>query len=236
MKILLLSNSTNFGEPYLKHAAPLISYFSESVSEFLFIPYAAVTISYDEYEAKVNEALAPYSKKVKSIHHFQNQEKAVHQAETIVIGGGNTFILLFMLQSANLLNPIRRKVKAGTPYIGWSAGANLAGPSIKTTNDMPIVETENFGALWLVNFQINPHYTSMVLPNHNGESRDQRIQEFVKCNPDHVVLALPEGSYFRLNDEEWEVGGDHETFVFSKEGKQKMSDVLDFGQLIKPEF
>ncbi len=199
-RLLLLSNSTNHGEPYLEHAKNEIAVFLDNIKEVLFIPFAGVTITYDEYEQKVQSALSDKGIIVKSIHHFENYEKAVQEAKAIVIGGGNTFRLLSLLQQHNLMRLIKKTVKGGTPFIGWSAGANIAGLTIKTTNDMPIDEPKSFKALELVPIQINPHFTSEILPNHNGETRLQRLQEFAQLNPNVLVIGLPENTWLKFEN------------------------------------
>jgi len=199
-RLLLLSNSSNYNEKYLDHAKNEIVEFLGKIKEVLFIPFAGVTITYDEYEQKVQSALGEFGIKVKSIHHFENYEKAVVEAKAIVIGGGNTFRLLSLLQQHNLLRLIKKTVKSGTPFIGWSAGANIAGLSIKTTNDMPIDEPKSFKALELIPVQINPHFSNAVLPNHNGETRLQRLQEFAQLNPNILIIGLPEGTWLRFEN------------------------------------
>lgn len=207
MKLLLLSNSTNFGAPYLEHGAPAISSFLNGIKEVLFVPYAAITISYDEYLDRVKNALAPFQIAVRGIHQADDPIAAVNEAEAIMVGGGNTFRLLHMLQTQNLIEPIRNHVKVGKPYIGWSAGSNVAGLSIKTTNDMPVDEPLNFSALQLVPFQINPHFTNDVLPNHNGETRVQRLAEFTVLNPEIPVIGLREGTWIMVNGNTYSYSG-----------------------------
>jgi dipeptidase E len=199
-RLLLLSNSSNFNQKYLTHAKIELAQFLGEIKEVLFIPFAGVTITYDEYEEKVQKAFDEMGVKVNSIHRFENYEKAVSEAKAIVIGGGNTFRLMSLLQENNLMRLIKKTVKSGTPYIGWSAGANIAGLSIKTTNDMPIDEPKSFKALELVPIQINPHFSNAVLPNHNGETRLQRLQEFAQLNPNVLVIGLPEGTWLRFEN------------------------------------
>ncbi|MEX2597910.1 MAG: dipeptidase PepE, partial [Salibacteraceae bacterium] len=173
-----------------------IKRFIKNQSTALFIPYAAVGFSYDEYEAKVQKALGAFVE-VKSIHHYTNSKEAVLNAEAIIIGGGNTFQLLMLLQNNDLIEVIQHRVKENIPYIGWSAGSNIACPTIKTTNDMPIAEPNNFNALNLVNYQINPHYTEQTLTGHGGESRLQRLMEYAAIN-DVPTVCLPEGCAIKI--------------------------------------
>lgn len=161
--------------------------------EVLFIPYAAVTISFDYYEKVVAEAFARFGYTLKSIHHEADPVAAIEKATVIVTGGGNTFALVSRLYENKVLEPIKKKVSGGTPYIGWSAGANIACPTMMTTNDMPIVQPLSFNTLGLVPFQLNPHYTEYQQPGHGGETRRQRLEEFLVLNPHCKVIGLPEG-------------------------------------------
>ncbi len=196
MKYLLLSNSTNSGESYMAWCKAKIADFIQGNQEnIIFIPYAAASFSFDEYTQKVNQALEQYKISVKNIASFDNPIEAISNASAIFIGGGNTFHLLKQLQDNNLINAIRDKVNSGTPYIGWSAGSNVFCPTLCTTNDMPIAQPQSFNALNLIDLQINPHYTDRTIPNHGGESRDQRLNEFLSINPTEKVVCLPESSY-----------------------------------------
>ena len=147
MKLLLISNSTNAGEPYLKYPMPRIDEFLGSVREVVFVPYAGITFSYAEYEAKVQARFAEYGIKVRSVHRSKDPRRMIREAQAICVGGGNTFALTKKMQEQGLLKAILGKIKAGTPYIGWSAGSNVCCPTICTTNDMPIVEPESFKAI-----------------------------------------------------------------------------------------
>ncbi|MDR2936771.1 MAG: dipeptidase PepE, partial [Rikenellaceae bacterium] len=158
MKLLLISNSTNAGEAYLAHPKEQIGKFLKGVRHVAFVPYAAVTLSYDEYEEKVRKRFLDFDIGVDSIHHTDDPAGALRAAEAIVVGGGNTFYLLKQLQDLGLVDVIRERVSEGVPFVGWSAGSNVACPTICTTNDMPIVEPRSFHAVGLVPFQINPHY------------------------------------------------------------------------------
>lgn len=198
-KLLLLSSSREGQTEYLQHALPMIDDFlSGDIKEILFIPYAGFAMGYDAYEDKVNAPLQGINKKVVSIHRFDDPIKAVENAQAIAIGGGNTFHLLKELYDNELVDAIRKKVNTGTPYMGWSAGSNVAGLSICTTNDMPIVQPRSFNALALVNFQINPHYTDYQPPNHNGETRAERIYEYTCANPHRYVVGTREGTALKL--------------------------------------
>lgn len=202
MKLLLLSNSTNPGEAYLDWALEYLKkYYSENnITKVLFIPYAGVTVNWDEYEAKVNAVYKTFGVEVTSIHHFENPVEAVMQAQSIAVGGGNTFQLLKLIQENKLLEPIRTKVLNGTPYAGWSAGSNLACPTLRTTNDMPIVQPPSFDCFNLIPFQINPHYLDANPVGHGGETRQQRIEEFLEANKSVCVAGLREASLLELNE------------------------------------
>ncbi len=209
MRLLLLSNSTS-DDGYLVHAAGwLRAFLGAGVGRVLFVPYAGVTFSFDAYTAKVREAFAPLGIGVESVHEVADEAKAVKEAEAIVVGGGNTFRLLTRLYRLGLMEPIRRAVRGGTPYVGWSAGANLACPTIRTTNDMPIIEPPSFEAFGFVPFQINPHYTDAHPPGHRGETRADRIAEFAELNQDVTVLGLPEGTALRVEGDRMERLGPH---------------------------
>lgn len=199
MRLLLISNSTNAGEEYLRYPLNNIKEFLGDVKEVLFVPYAAVTFSYDEYQRKVQERLGEIGIKVRSTHEFDDPAAEVAKAEAIVVGGGNTFALTKKMQEQGLISAIRKRVvEQGTPYIGWSAGSNVACPTIRTTNDMPIVEPESFNVVGAVKFQINPHYLDVNPKDHAGETREQRIEEFIAANPDVYVAGLREGCMLRV--------------------------------------
>ena len=216
MKLLLISNSTNAGEEYLKYPIAEIAKTLKGVTEVVFIPYAAVTFSYDEYEAKVQARFNEIGIKVKSIHHALNKRNFLRSAEAIVIGGGNTFALLKRMQEEDLLDMIHRRVKGGVPYIGWSAGSNVTCPTICTTNDMPIVQPESFRAIGLVPFQINPHYLDANPAGHAGETREQRIMEYLEANRSRYVVGLREGCMLRIDDNGIELIGSRPMRIFKK--------------------
>ncbi|MDD2346386.1 MAG: dipeptidase PepE [Bacteroidales bacterium] len=198
-KLLLISNSTNFGENYLAWPMAEIELFlvGTGVKEALFIPYAGVSFSYDEYEKKVAGALSNIGLKINSVHKATDPVEAVKNASCIIIGGGNTFHLVHMMHKLKLMSAVREKALQGTPFIGWSAGSNIACPTLRTTNDMPIVQPESFDCLNLIPFQINPHYldpapTIDAMIKHGGETRDDRIKEFITLNQDITVVGLRE--------------------------------------------
>lgn len=199
MRLLLLSNSQTEGLRYLEHASEQLRDFLAGVPPHaVFIPFAAVTRPYDDYVAQVRGAFGPLGIDVAGLHAAPDPVAAVREAATIIVGGGNTWKLLRDVRSAGLLPVIRDRVKAGVPYVGWSAGSNLACPTIMTTNDMPICDPDGFGALGLVPFQINPHYLHGNPPGFKGETREERIGEFGVLRPDVWVVGLREGTGLRV--------------------------------------
>lgn len=217
-RLLLISNSTNYGEEYLAYTKPYIKDFlGTSIQEVLFIPYAGVSISYDEYTAKVENVFSKLGYAVKSVHNSDDPVAAVESADAIVVGGGNTFHLVHMMHETAVMDAIRKKVEGGTPYIGWSAGSNVACPSLKTTNDMPIIQPASFDTLGVVSFQINPHYTDAIIPNHNGETREDRIREFLIANPEIVVVGLKEGCMLLIENGDIKYIGSKTIKVFRKD-------------------
>lgn len=200
-RLLLLSNSTMPGTTFFTWPSPYVKAFLEAeIREVLFIPFAAVTLSYDRYFEYVANAFGAMGYRATSIHEARDKKGAVQNAAAIVVGGGNTFALLSRMYAEGLVPVLQRQVVGGTPYIGWSAGANLACPTIMTTNDMPVVVPPSFAALGLVPFQINPHYHELKFPNQGGETRRERLEEFLRMNPEKKVIGLPEGMLLR---KEW---------------------------------
>lgn len=208
-KLLLISNSTMRGENYLGWCKDMISDFCKKhgVKKVLFVPYAGVSLSdgglrasYDVYEKKVQGVFAEFGVKIRSTHHFADPVKAVYEAECVAVGGGNTFHLVKELHRLGLMQAISRRASMGMPYMGWSAGSNVAGPTLCTTNDMPIVQPMSFDCMNLVPFQINPHYTDFFDPKHGGETRDDRLKEYIMVNPSAVVAAIREATALLVED------------------------------------
>lgn len=212
MQILMLSSSRSGNEAYLNTARDMIFPFLSSVSEALFIPYAGVTVDWDEYTQMVQDALPEI--KIQGLHQQLEPGRAIQQAKAIIVGGGNTFNLLHQLYLNHLMDPIVQAVQTGTPYIGWSAGSNICGNSIRTTNDMPIIQPPSFNALNLVPFQINPHYSDYQPPGHNGETRAQRIAEFCQLCPTLPVIGIREGSALLRVDNTLSLLGNQDGVVF----------------------
>lgn len=242
-RLLLISNSTNPGEDYLKWPQEYIINFLKdtSVKRILFIPYAGVSLSkesldksYDVYEEKVNHVFQYLGYEVYSIHKESDPVKALKNAKAIAVGGGNTFHLVFEMYKNKLMEPIREAVKNGIPYIGWSAGSNVACPALKTTNDMPIIEPENFECLGIVPFQINPHYLDTNPENHGGETREQRIEEFLIVNRKTIVIGLRESTLLRIEGEEMKLIGKHPMRIFKFGQKpQEIQENSDISYLLK---
>lgn len=234
MRLLLISNSTNPGEAYLDYPKHEIKKFlGDAPLNAVFIPFAGITFSYDEYEKKVNNRLAEVGHKVTGIHKYEDQIEAVKNADVIIVGGGNTWHLVKELQDKGLMDIIKNKVENGTPYIGWSAGSNIACPTLKTTNDMPITEPKSFNTLNLVPFQINPHYLDAHPSNHGGETREMRIQEFIEVNKDTYVVGLREGTMLLLENEKLSLIGNREARIFKYNNEpQELSNNDDFTFLL----
>lgn len=218
MRLLLLSNSTNPGEEYLGWGREHIkSFLGDKPVNAVFIPYAAVTFSYDEYESKVGKVFAELGYNIKSIHHAWDPAQAIEEADAIVIGGGNTWKLFRELHEKELMPVIKAKVEKGTPYLGWSAGSNVACPTLKTTNDMPITEPLSFHGLNLVPFQINPHFLDAHPEGHGGETREDRIKEFIEINPDVFVVGLREACLLKYEENELKLIGNKTARIFRKD-------------------
>jgi dipeptidase E len=213
-RVLLISNSTLYGSGYLDHAAAEIRDFLGDLKRILFVPFALY--DRDAYAATAKDRFNRLGYDLTSIHNAPNPVKAVNDTEAVFIGGGNTFRLLKCLYDFNLLEPIRRRVLDGMPYVGSSAGSNVAGPTIKTTKDMPIVQPPSFDALGLVPFQISPHFQDPD-PNstHMGETQEERILQFLEEN-DTTVAGLREGAMVRVENATTTLKGSSGARIFRK--------------------
>ena len=204
-RLLLLSNSTNFGERYLDHAMDEIRRLFTGVPRILFVPFAVA--DQDAYVAKVRERFSLEGIEVEGLVQGEAGVRALDAAEGVFVGGGNTFRLLDGLQRSALLGPLRERALAGAPYLGSSAGSVIAGPTLMTTNDMPIVQPRSFTALGLVPFQINAHYLDPdPSSRHMGETREERLREFFEVNRTPVV-GLREGTWIRVDGKAALLGG-----------------------------
>lgn len=208
-KMLLMSSSRAGSSGFLEHADDQFAalYGDTKGLNVIFIPYAAVTYGFDEFENRVKPVFARLGHNITSIHHASDARAAVESADAIAIGGGNSFALLKRMYDSNIVDIITARVNDGIPYVGWSAGGNVAGPSIRTTNDMPIVEPPSLNSLNLIPFQTNPHFISGKPAGHNGESREDRLNEFLAINPTEELVAMPEGTALLCEGEEATVLG-----------------------------
>lgn len=217
MNIILASTSTLFGGNYLEYLKPEIQNLFSETNEIIFVPFARPGgISHEEYTKKAREFFTQINIKVKGLHEFEDKIEAVNNAKGIFTGGGNTFLLVKTLHEENLMEVLKENVENGTPYLGCSAGSNIGGLNMKTTNDMPIVYPPSFECMGLVPFNINPHYLD---PNpdlkHNGETRETRIKEFLTQNNTKVV-GLREGNWIRKIGQKITVEGKELTRIFEK--------------------
>lgn len=224
MRLLLLSNSLREGSGYLEWALPhLVEFFaSTGVRKALFVPYAGATLGPDDYVARVAPVFAQFGVVVEGVHATNDPVAAVLRAEAVVVGGGSTWKLLRDVRAAGLLRPIRWRALQGMPYAGWSAGSNLACPTIMTTNDMPICDLGGFDALGLVPFQINPHYLHGNPPGFKGETREERIREFGAQHPRVWVAGLREGTGLRLDGDRLSLFGDGGTCRVFRQGREPL--------------
>lgn len=220
MNILLASTSTLFGGNYLEYIRQEIEGLFSGVDEIIFIPYARPGgISHDEYTKKAQEFFSKLNIKVKGLHEFDDKMAAIGGNKGFFTGGGNTFLLVKTLHENNLMQILKENVEQGKPYLGTSAGSNIGGLNMKTTNDMPIVYPPSFETMGLVPFNLNPHYLD---PNpelkHNGETRETRINEFLTQN-DTKVVGLREGNWIRKLGTKMTVEGNELTRIFEKNKK-----------------
>lgn len=219
-KAIIASTSTVFGGTYLDYLLPTLKEHFATVSNLVFIPFARPGgISHEEYTEKVKPVFKQLNINVKGIHEFENPIEAINKAEAIFTGGGNTFVLVSMLYKFNLLDAIQNAVENGTPYLGTSAGSNICGLTMGTTNDMPIAYPPSFRTLGLVSFNLNPHYLDPIEGSqHMGETRETRINEFHHYNP-QSVLGLREGSWLEVMGNTITLKGDLQARLF-QQGKE----------------
>jgi dipeptidase E len=214
VELLLLSSSATHGTGFLEHALPAVADWLDGRDRLLFIPCAKR--DGDAYLQVVRSAVAPLGVAVDGLHQEPDPVAALRRAAALFVGGGNTFRLLSALQRTGLVEVIRERVQEGMPYLGASAGTNVACPSLRTSNDMPIVPPASFEALGLVPFQINPHYVDPdPRSTHLGETRDERIAEFLEEN-DVPVLGVREGSWLRISGDQAVLGGQPGARLFTR--------------------
>jgi len=234
MRLLLLSNSKIPGYDYLEYAIPyFIDFLGKNIKNIAFVPFAGVTIGWDDYEAKVKAVFSKFGYNIFSLHHFTNPEEGMEQADAVAVGGGNTFKLVHDLHKTGLTKIIHDKVLNGMPYMGWSAGSNVTCPTLRTTNDMPIIDPNGFETLNLIPFQINPHYLDKNPEGFGGETRDDRIKEFLELNKDITVVGLREGTLLRIEEKSMKLYGEHSARIF-KYGKNfiELDNTADFSFLL----
>lgn len=215
--ILLASTSTLHGGKYLEYLEEKIKELYAGIEEIIFIPYARPSgISHDEYTQKAKDFFEKIKINVRGVHEFDSPENAIREAKGFFTGGGNTFLLVKTLHELNLMKVLKEQIELGIPYLGASAGSNIGGVNMKTTNDMPIVYPPSFDCMGLVPFNLNPHYLDPD-PNstHNGETRETRIKEFLTQN-DIPVVGLREGNWIRVKGNEIRMQGKHLTRIFEK--------------------
>jgi len=217
-KMIIASTSTIYGSEYLDYILPELSNFFKGIKEVLFIPYARPSgIAYDDYTKIAKDVFSKIGIQINGIHEFENPVKAVKNAKAIFTGGGNTFVLVNILYKNELISAIKDAVENGVLYFGTSAGSNICGVNMKTTNDMPIVYPRNFKTLGLIPFNINPHYLDRDLNSkHKGETRETRIKEFHTYN-DIPVIGLREGSWLLVHNEKIILKGILNAMFFQKE-------------------
>lgn len=216
-RILLASTSTVYGGTYLSYLQDELIDFFTGIDEILFVPYARPSgITHDEYTQIAQQFFNRVGKRIVGLHAFADPKKAIRQAKAIFTGGGNTFVLVNQLYGLEVMDVLREAVENGTLYMGTSAGSNIAGQTMQTTNDMPIVYPPSFKTLGLVPFNINPHYLDPdPQSKHKGETRETRIKEFHVFN-DTPVIGLREGSWLRVEDEKVSLKGDLTARIFLK--------------------
>lgn len=217
MNIILASTSTIFGGEYLEYLREELIQLYKGIDEIIFVPFARPGgISHDGYTAKARSFFETINIKVKGLHEFEDKVEALRNAKGFFTGGGNTFLLVKTLHEENLMTVLKNNVENGKPYLGCSAGSNIGGQNMKTTNDMPIVYPPSFDCMGLVPFNLNPHYLD---PNpelkHNGETRETRIMEFLTQN-DLKVVGLREGNWIRRINDKITVEGSELTRIFEK--------------------
>lgn len=222
-KLLLISNSTMAGEAYLGWPQQYIRDFLESneIKKVCFVPYAGVNLSdenlnasYDIYTERVADVFGKLGFSIESVHTANDPVEMVSHAEAVAVGGGNTFHLVGKMQETGVMQAIKAKADAGMPYMGWSAGSNVACPTLMTTNDMPIYQPQSFNCMGLIPFQINPHYLDANPEGHGGETRQQRIEEFLAVNRHMKVLGLREASLLFVEGNLMKLLGSRELRLF----------------------
>lgn len=235
LNILLASTSKIHHSSYLLYIKEEIQELFKQTDEIIFIPLARPGgISYSDYTQKAKAFFHSIDKDCHSIMEYDDPQKALQEAKGLFTGGGNTFLLLQTLYALKLMHPLKKQIESGCPYLGTSAGSNICGQNIKTTNDMPIVYPPTFDALGIVPYVINPHFIDKQEgEKHQGESRSTRIKEYLTQN-NTPVIALPEGSWIRISSDKNEIGGQESALLFSPNGMDKIHPGENIPEKIDP--
>lgn len=231
---IIASTSTIFGSGYLEYIKPELEVHFSNVSEIIFIPFARPSgLSYNDYTAIAQKGFQSLGKRIVGLHTFKNKTEALQNAKAIFTGGGNTFTLVNTLYNYNLIETLADVIKKGTPYLGTSAGSNICGPTLKTTNDMPIVYPPSFNTTGVIPFNINAHYLDPdVNSTHKGETRETRIKEFHKYNTT-TVIGLREGSWLHTKDNAIILKGQLDARVFEhNKPPYEVKPMFNFNTLI----
>ena len=224
---IIASTSTIYGSGYLEYLLPELTKLFKKVKTIVFIPYARPSgITYAEYTSIAKKAFAKINIDVIGIHEVDDTKKALENAKGIFVGGGNTFVLVKELYKQHIFDVLKGQIEKGTPYLGTSAGSNICGPSMQTTNDMPIVMPSSFKTLGIIPFNINAHYLDPdSLSKHKGETRETRIKEFHQFN-ETKVLGLREGSWLEILDDKIILKGNLSARLFIKNTTPKEIEPL----------
>jgi len=231
-KMIIASTSTVYGSEYLEYLLPVIKELYKDISEVVFIPYAQPSgMSYDGYTALVEKTFKKIDIKIKGLHTFDNPQKELEKARGIFVGGGNTFLLVATLYKFELMSVLKNVIEKGTSYLGTSAGSNICGLTMQTTNDMPIIYPPSFDTLGVIPFNINPHYLDPDLNSkHKGETRETRIKEYHTLNA-IPVLGLREGSWLDVKGDSIILKGSLVARLFQQNKKPKelifLTNIID---------
>ncbi|MEE9362873.1 MAG: dipeptidase PepE [Cellulophaga sp.] len=232
-KLLLASTSTLFGQNYLEYLLDDLAFFFKDIKTITFIPYARPSgLSHDAYTKIVSKAFSKINKEVIGLHTYTNPMEGIRKSEAIFTGGGNTFLLVQQLYTHKIMGTLKETIQNGTPYLGTSAGSNIAGINMQTTNDMPIVYPPSFKTLELVNFNINAHYLDPdTNSTHKGETRETRIKEF-HCFNNTPVVGLREGNYILVNGEILKLKGQGTARIFECKKEAYETSHLDIPAIL----
>ena len=214
MNLLLLSSSRATDGSWLTWAFAELRATLGAAKSIAFVPWAGVTLDWADYTRMFAEAVAPLGLTVRGVHETDDPCGVIRECDAVAVGGGNTFRLVERMHATRVMDTIRERVRDGAPYIGWSAGSNVACPTIRTTNDMPVIEPASFDALGLIPFQLNAHYNDFAPPGFHGETRAQRLAEFTALNPSVPVLGMREGAMLVVRDGAMRLAGEADAVLF----------------------